>query len=174
MWGQIKKSINSKLNIPLDVTLGQREDEAQTTVSTTGTSVSYIKGMLSLIGLTNNTGGSASTGSVMAKLNRVLSSPLIANNSAIRSIQQGSQTMHSNTANAGYWINIGAVNVSKSAFFAFGGVHASHGQNSMGGSVVSEIAPAARPARISSTRFGVDFGGSAANGTISWMVIEFF
>ncbi len=62
MWGAIKKAINSNLNKSLDVLIQEKTTETNGKVDSTDTK----------IGATNDTGGTASAGSVFAKLNKLL------------------------------------------------------------------------------------------------------
>ena len=46
IWGAIKRAVNSRLDVPLDFTLGQRDDGVSTVVNNTTGVIGYLKGIL--------------------------------------------------------------------------------------------------------------------------------
>jgi len=55
MWGIVKKAINSRLDVPLDTTLGQRNDPVNESVNNTNSIVTYLKSIFQVLGFRNTT-----------------------------------------------------------------------------------------------------------------------
>ena len=66
-WSEVKK-INSNLGKPLDTLITEKADEVKTATA----SQTSINTVTTSIGETNNTGGTATAGSIFAKLNKLL------------------------------------------------------------------------------------------------------
>lgn len=69
MWGAIKKAINSNLNKSLDVLIQEKATETNGKVDSVDAKIQVGN---NTIGATNNTGGSTISGTVFAKLNKLL------------------------------------------------------------------------------------------------------
>ena len=136
------------------------------------------------IGATGNTGGSATAGTVMAKLNAIITKlNSSSGSSAIKSIQRGVADPANYKNSSGYaltqWtININAVNpnktivILKDSYIAVKGGSSSYGENGMHGAYLISL---------SATSFTIGYNGSNENMSygytygypVSWQVIEF-
>lgn len=119
MWGAIKKAINSNLNKSLDVLIQEKSTETNSKIDSKSSqsSVDDVKSLVqdgnNLIGSTNNNGGTATSGSIFAKLNKLLTdwtttrAGYVDTTISSRASQSGLNTLQgtANTINA----NVGAL-----------------------------------------------------------------
>ena len=67
-YGEIKKTVNSNLGKPLDVLITEKTNEVKTATS----SQASVNTVTAAIGAASDTGGTATSGSIFAKLNKLL------------------------------------------------------------------------------------------------------
>lgn len=172
MWGAIKKAINSNLNKSLDVLI--QEKVAETNNKVDGTDAK--------IGATNNTGGTASAGSIFAKLNKLLTDwnatragyldnintnvGILLNGRVVKSVQYGSFNPNPGNTVAVKTVTIthNAVNVSKSFVIINGGEGNVRDYTNMG--LLSN-----RQTSSFDVKNRFDF---LADAVISWQIVEFY
>lgn len=125
-----------------------------------GNTLANSNEILDLIGTTADTGGSATSGTLMAKMNNMLS-----NAGAVKSVQRGNATFTSEST-TNKTVTISRVNLSKSILILTGG-YTSH-DSASGLSFSGHL--------YSSTQLYLycNMFSSAAEHMLSWQVVEFY
>ena len=169
MWGAIKKAINSNLSKSLDVLIQEKTTETNSKVDSVDAKIQVGN---NTIGATNNTGGSTISGTVFAKLNKLLTDwtttragyldtintnvGTLLNGRVVKSVQRGSVQLNLGS-DIPLLVSINAVNASKTAIFI----------TSTSGSITIFIR------LINDTQ--LEFRKFGATGTFTdWQVIEFY
>ena len=177
MWGAIKKAINSNLNKSLDVLIQEKVTETNGKVDSKANQTS-VDGIDTKIGATNNTGGTASAGSIFAKLNTLLTDwtttragyidnintkvDSLVNGKVVKSVQRGFFSGSSTKTPAGVLINHNAVDLNKSLLFVSG-----FKANYAGSGLIT--------ASRSSTNFLMEGSSTTTYAyEFSWELIEFY
>ena len=173
MWGEIKKTINSNLNKSLDVLIQEKVTETNGKVDSKANQTS-VDGIDTKIGVTNNTGGTASAGSIFAKLNKLLTDwtttragyidnintnvDSLVNGKVVKSVQRGAtQLLSSLPSNAPLVVQINAVDISKTSIFI----------TSTTGDYLAFIR------LLNSTQLELSRAGSVTI-SVNWQLIEFY
>lgn len=175
-WSEVKK-INSNLSKPLDTLITEKVDEVKTATA----SQTSINTVTTSIGETNNTGGTATAGSIFAKLNKLLTDWTTARAGKIDSIDTDIQTVKTNVntlvngrvvksvqygvatnlaTGSGRTISYSAVDISKSMILIEG-----HAGNNAQLFIKSRTATSFTVANTFSI---------TSNSEFSWHVIEFY
>lgn len=168
MWGAIKKAINSNLSKSLDVLIQEKTTETNNKIDSVDSKVQTGN---NTIGATNNTGGSTISGTVFAKLNRLLTDwtttragyldtinanvGTLINGRVVKSVQRGVTTS--------FTIPLSPINPLKSQVTLYGTSYASSSQIRL---------PYVQS--ITSTQLILNAVGFGSGESFSWQVIEFY
>jgi hypothetical protein len=185
-WAQIKKSINSNLNIPLNEVIGTKDASASEAVNATNTAMSMLKGQTHILGGRSVSAATAvnTTNSLMAYIKGIFN---IANNySPIKSIQRGS---HSG-GTSGISLNIATVDPAKCTVTIYPATQSAAAVAGSGGSSGGAVGSFPRVTGLSANQLTVSASSSPSistewgeSGTLtrvsvsaasfSWEIVEF-
>lgn len=181
-WSEVKK-INSNLGKPLDTLITEKADEVKTATA----SQTSINTVTTSIGATNNTGGTATAGSIFAKLNKLLTDWTTSRAEKIDTIATDVGTVKSNVATliggrviksiqrgvitgttaASRVVPISAVDVNKSLVLVDGDVSSTD-------PVIGSIILGFTSTSITISTSRATTGEVSSTSRQSWQVIEFY
>lgn len=145
-------------------------DKVQSTLNNTTYGLSaiktYVDTLESTIGVTSNTGGSASAGTVMAKLNALFS--LVSNTGGIPGTVKSIQRGISKGSVDGVTITINAINANK-AIVLFDAAETAESDHNVFAPYVTSLT-----STVLKVAGGYTWSGSASSMTFGWQVIDFY